>query len=193
MRPEDRSDADVLDVYARQAQRGDRQAFRQLVLAVHDDLRAWIGWRVASVEMVDDVLQETLVAAWKSLGEYHPGGSFRAWIRGIARHRCLMALRERRRQLQHRPVPIEGALVDEALRLAETPAEDPDWRLVALRHCLEELPEHAHHLIAARYWRGEALVELIDRLGKPKGTVAAMLHRIRRRLRSCIQAQEPAA
>jgi RNA polymerase sigma-70 factor, ECF subfamily len=183
--------ADRYDQLAIQSQSGDRAAFRQLVLALHDDLRAWIGWRVASVEMVDDVLQETLVAAWRSLGDYRSEGTFRAWIRGIARHRCLMALRERRRQLAREAHGIEHALIDQALEATDDTADDDAWRVAALRQCLDRLPDHARRLIEARYWRGEPLADLVAHLGKPKGTIAAMLHRIRKRLQTCINAQEP--
>ncbi len=182
---------DHYDALAMRARDGDRAAFRELVLSVHDDLRAWIGWRATSVEMVDDVLQETLVATWRSLGDYRPEGSFRAWIRGIARHRCLMALRERRRQLARETHGIEHVLVDRALDATGDTVDDGAWRVAALHRCLDLLPEHARSLIEARYWRGEPLADLVARLGKPKGTIAATLHRIRKGLQACIAAQEP--
>lgn len=188
-------DAQRYDDLAVRAAGGDRAAFRELVLAVHDDLRAWIGWRVGAPEMVEDVLQETLIAAHRSLADYRPEGSFRAWLRGIARNRCLMALRERRRQLAREQTGFELAFLDRSLDDCQTPDDDETQirRIAALRACLHQLPANALQLIEARYWRGEPLASLVQRLGRPKGTIAARLHRIRKRLLACIQAREPAA
>ncbi|MFW5858520.1 MAG: RNA polymerase sigma factor [Planctomycetota bacterium] len=187
-------DAQRYDDLALRAAGGDRAAFRELVLAVHDDLRAWIGWRVGAPEMIEDVLQETLIAAHRSLDTYRPQGSFRAWLRGIARNRCLMALRERRRQLSREQTGFELAFLDQAMADCDSADDQTEaWRLSALRACLHQLPGHALQLIEARYWRSEPLTSLVQRLGQPKGTIAARLHRIRKRLLACIEAKEPAA
>ncbi|MFW5860343.1 MAG: RNA polymerase sigma factor [Planctomycetota bacterium] len=183
-----------LDTLVIRAQAGDRSAFREVVLTVHDDLRAWVSWRAVTADMVEDVVQETLIAAYRSLGDYRARGTFRAWLRGIAHHRCLMALRERRRQLARERTGFAAGFLDQALEtIDEEHDEDdtPQRHLQALQHCLHELPGHARQLIEARYWRGEPLSSLVERLGKPKGTIAAMLHRIRKRLLVCIRAQEP--
>jgi RNA polymerase sigma-70 factor (ECF subfamily) len=46
----------------------------------------------------DDVTQETLIAAHQGFREFRGDGSLRAWLLGIARHKCLQQLEKSRRR-----------------------------------------------------------------------------------------------
>jgi len=53
----------------------------------------------------EDLLQETLVAAWRGLDGFAGRSSFRAWLYRIATNRCLNAIRDGKRRPPARPVP----------------------------------------------------------------------------------------
>lgn len=175
-------DPDALDGLARAAAGGDRAAFQQLVLVVHDELRLAIAWRLGQPDLVDDCLQETLLAAYRDLPRYRLDGSLRAWLKGIARHRCLAALRQRRRHFARHQGGFEVDFVDS---LIEEAPED-DHRLPALRRCLERLSPTARQLVLDRYAAGESLDRLTKREGRSKGAIAGLLYRIRAQLARCI-------
>ena len=85
------------------AQEGDRAAFDRLVEVYRDRLAARIETRVgASLRQaveVEDILQETLLRAFRSLGRFEWRGeeSFHRWLCGIAEHAILKAAHRHRR------------------------------------------------------------------------------------------------
>ena len=60
---------------------------------------------LGSVQDAEDMLQETLLAAWRGLGQYEGRASLRTWLYRIATNRCLNALRASGRR--PRPEPPE--------------------------------------------------------------------------------------
>ena len=69
------------------AQRGDSAAFDALVRENESALRRFVGKRVSS-EHIDDVMQDTWIAAWGSLPRYTIRAKFRTWLYAIAANKC---------------------------------------------------------------------------------------------------------
>src|ERR671937_490959 len=53
---------------------------------------------LGSVQDAEDIVQETLVAAWRGHERFEGRASVRTWLYRIATNRCLNALRDRRRR-----------------------------------------------------------------------------------------------
>jgi RNA polymerase sigma-70 factor (TIGR02960 family) len=81
------------------------QAFRQFVEAHRAELRVHCYRMLGSFSDAEDVLQETLLAAWRGLPGYQQRASPRTWLYRIATNRCLNALRDARRRVPAEPVP----------------------------------------------------------------------------------------
>jgi RNA polymerase sigma-70 factor, ECF subfamily len=131
---------------------------------------------------VEDVLQETFLAAWKGAGRYHPQDAAGAWLWGIARRQALLLLR--RRGPAHAPLPdvltlgTTGALpVDPA----ETVAVQA--RLASAVSTLSPAEHEVWHLI---YVEDRPLAEVARLTGVPQGTVKSRAHRARRLLRDAL-------
>ncbi|MFN3485943.1 MAG: RNA polymerase sigma factor, partial [Planctomycetota bacterium] len=108
-----------VETLARRVKGGDRQAFAELYAATQRELRIFVSAYAASPEMVDEVLQAAYVSCWHSIGNYEPRGTFLAWLKGIARHHLLKALRE-----QSRSVPLDRLVCEEALgRIERAPSD----------------------------------------------------------------------
>ena len=80
------------------ARAGDEDAFRELTDPYRRELQLHIYRMVGSAQDAEDVLQETLFAAWRGLEQFQERASVRAWLYRIATNRCLDALRASRRR-----------------------------------------------------------------------------------------------
>src|SRR5207253_6460632 len=78
------------------ARRGDARAFEQLALEVQRPLYRHAA-RMVGHDDAEDVVQDALLSAWKSLASFE-GTSFRAWVFRIVTSRALDRLRSRRRR-----------------------------------------------------------------------------------------------
>jgi RNA polymerase sigma-70 factor (ECF subfamily) len=88
-----------------QARAGDPDAFRELVTPYQRELRLHCYRMLGSLTDAEDLLQETLLSAWRGLGGYQGRASLRAWLYRIATNRCLNAVRDQERRRPPAPVP----------------------------------------------------------------------------------------
>jgi RNA polymerase sigma-70 factor (TIGR02960 family) len=88
-----------------QARAGDEQAFRELITPHVGELRLHCYRMLGSLADAEDLLQETLLAAWRGLDNFAGRSSLRAWLYRIATNRCINAIRDDRRRRPVAPVP----------------------------------------------------------------------------------------
>ena len=87
------------------ARAGNQDAFRELTAPYQRELQLHIYRIVGSVQDAEDVLQDTLLAAWRGLEEFEGRASVRGWLYRIATNRSLDALRASKRRPQDQPMP----------------------------------------------------------------------------------------
>jgi len=85
------------------ARAGDDQAFGELTGPYLTELRLHCYRLLGSVQDAEDTLQETLLAAWRGLGQYEGRAGLRTWLYRIATNRCLNALRDSGRRPRAEP------------------------------------------------------------------------------------------
>jgi RNA polymerase sigma-70 factor (ECF subfamily) len=109
----------VIEDLLSRARSGDEYAFRELIDPYRRELQLHCYRMLGSVQDAEDLLQETLLAAWRGLERFEGRASLRAWLYRIATNRCLNALRDRKRRPQEASSMVEPP---EPTRLAE-----PTW------------------------------------------------------------------
>ncbi|MCZ4122731.1 RNA polymerase subunit sigma-70 [Streptomyces sp. H39-S7] len=87
------------------AQAGDPEAFGKLVDPYRAELHLHCYRILGSLTDAEDMLQETLLAAWRGLEGFEGRASLRAWLYRIATNRCLNAVRDAGRRPPLAPVP----------------------------------------------------------------------------------------
>ncbi|NOZ78643.1 MAG: RNA polymerase sigma factor [Acidobacteria bacterium] len=159
---------------------GDEAAWSELVgrfgARIYSHCR-FAGLRPADAE---DVCQEVLVSAYRSLGSY-AGCSLATWLYRLTRRR----LADHFRSPQRRLVPSGDALA----AADPSPGENPEAAAAAAadaartRHALAALAEPARGILVAYYLYETPVREIAEELGMPVNTVKSHLHRGRRELR----------
>jgi RNA polymerase sigma-70 factor (ECF subfamily) len=95
----------VTDRALARARAGDEDAFRELTDPYRHELQLHCYRIVGSTQEAEDLVQETLLAAWRGLEQFSERASIRTWLYRIATNRCLDALRASARRPQ-RPAPM---------------------------------------------------------------------------------------
>lgn len=167
------------------AQAGDQDAFRDLTEPYRRELQLHCYRILGSLTDAEDLLQETLIAAWRGLDRFEGRASLRGWLYRIATNRCLNTLRDAGRRVPVEPVPPftppepsrRGEVTwlqpypDALLEQLPEPAPGPDTRYetreaveLAFVVALQRMPP-----------RQAATLILRDVLGYPSAEVATML------------------
>jgi RNA polymerase sigma-70 factor (TIGR02960 family) len=101
------------------ARAGDDAAFRELTDPHRRELQLHCYRILGSTQDAEDIVQETLLAAWRGLEAFEGRASVRAWLYRIATNNCLNALRARSRR------PTELRAMDDSP--APTRRTEPMW------------------------------------------------------------------
>jgi RNA polymerase sigma-70 factor (TIGR02960 family) len=189
----------VTDRMLMQARAGDEQAFRELTDHYRRELQLHCYRILGSVQDAEDMVQETLLAAWRGLARFEERASVRSWLYKIATNRCLNALRDsgRRPRAQRPPEPpfepAEPTRRAEPLWLEPYPdvlldgiaetAPGPEARYEAKESISLAFVAAVQHLPP----RQRAVLLLRDALGFRAAEVAAMLDSTETSVNSALQ------
>src|SRR5260370_18681484 len=108
---EKRGCMETSDLIAR-ARAGDDNAFRELAEVHSHELQVHCYRILGSLQDAEDALQETLVSAWRNLGDFGQRSSLRTWLYQIATNRFLSMLRADSVELRSAPHPPALTLPD---------------------------------------------------------------------------------
>jgi RNA polymerase sigma-70 factor (ECF subfamily) len=186
------------------AKGGDSHAFDSLAGRFTDRLswfiRSRLGDRLSRKVEADDLVQETVAAAWRSISEFRGRGeeAFWSWLATIARHAVQSEARKHGakkraaegQQSLHDLVRTEGGGAKELLELLTRSSTSPsealrrDERFERLKRTLDTLsPEHREVIILARVQKLRT-GEIAEKLGKTPDAVSALLYRALLKLRA---------
>ena len=140
----------------------DRIAFDGLVQLHQTLLRGFLRRRLPG-DAVEDVLQETFLAAWSALPTFKPRVRLKTWLYQIALHKSADWQRRYRRELSLESLTCE--LPDNKLSLTET--ENALWA----RALLAQLPDDQRVLLELYYFDDLTLAEVALVLDRNLNTV----------------------
>jgi RNA polymerase sigma-70 factor (ECF subfamily) len=172
---------------------GDESALREL-FGRH---APWLAARLRTAlpaRDVEDVLQETFLAVWRSARDYRAQGSAGGWLWVIARRQAAGWLRRRGRDAS----PVDTTVLDEtaldgALAAAgRSTARDPVEAVMARTDLAAALavlgPEGSPEREVWRllYVEDQPVAQVAKLMGVPQGTVKSRAHRVRRLMRTAL-------
>jgi len=121
------------------ARAGDHNAFRDLVQGHSHELQVHCYRILGSLQDAEDALQETLVSAWRNLGQFGQRSSLRTWLYQIATNRCLSMLRADSRRPRIAP-PLPEASLPEPTGAGDAPPWLEPYPDVLLDHLVDQRP-----------------------------------------------------
>ncbi|MGC0952335.1 sigma-70 family RNA polymerase sigma factor [Pantoea agglomerans] len=151
------------------AQAGDRAAYNQLLKAMVPAIRALVCKKISDEGLVEDVIQETLLAIHRVRHTYDPQRPILPWVAAIASARAIDALRHRGRRQE---VQDEEELQRQPAASAESSA-DTD----ILSGYLDNLPQRQREIVESVHLREQSLAQAAAETNQSLSAVKSLLHR----------------
>ena len=183
-------------LYVTRARSGDTDAFRVLVER-HSRSVFRLAFRMTGNEQdAEDVVQESMLRAYKQLAKFDERASFGTWLYRIAANCSLDLVRSRKRRAQHQALAPEGEPELENPVLA-VPSPDPNPERMALSgeirerltSAMAELSATERSAFVLRHFEGMCIEDVSRVLGCQPG---AAKHSVFRAVQKLRRALEPA-
>lgn len=134
--------------------------------------------RLAPAASADDLLQETWLAVWQSVGSYRGDSSVRGWILGVARRQTYYVMRRRR---------VDMVEMEQGVELPDPATPVDDQALSAVGHSMlvdtiKALPDRDRLVVELGLVEGLPYVEIAMILDVPVGTVKSRMFAARSKL-----------
>ena len=152
-----------------------RRRFDELVGVFHQDMYRYAAWLSRDRTVAEDVVQESLLRAWKSLDSLRDASAAKHWLLTIVR-------RENARYFERRR--LETVDVDNLTPSQEALlADKPDHELDDMREAIYRLDDDYREPLVLQVLMGYSTNEIGELMGLKQGAVLTRLHRARLKLR----------
>ncbi len=162
----------------------DREAFRALFDRYYPRVFVFVQRRVEDREHAREITSDVFFEVWSSAGNFRGESKISSWIFGIARFKCLEAIRGRGRFKRSRVISTDDEVISQV-----PDAGAPETRLDA-RHDLrrvassmEKIPQNQREALELTVVEGHTIDEVARMQNVSRDTVKTRVSRARRSLR----------
>jgi len=155
---------------------GDRAAFECLYRRYYDRLFRFVLRVTGRMNLVEDVINDTMIVIWKKAGDYRAAARPSTWIFGIAYRKGLKALSRELRAPE---------TVDELPEIEQPAADalDREGLHAAIRQAVMQLPPEHRAVVDLTFFFNRSYDEVAQILDCPVGTVKSRMFHARAKLR----------
>ena len=140
----------------------------------HQDMYRYAAWLSRDKAIAEDVVQEALLRAWKSLDALRDENLAKQWLLTIVRRENARYFERKRLET----VDIDNLTASQAALLA---VED-DKELDDMRQAIYELDDDYREPLVLQVLMGFSTNEIAEQMGLKQGAVLTRLHRARAKL-----------
>ena len=162
-----------------------RQRFDQHVTVFYADMYRYAAWLSRDKAIAEDVVQEALVRAWKSLEALRDDAAAKQWLLTIVRRENARYFERRRLET----VDIDNLTASQAALIAEAPNDELD----DLREAIYGLEDDYREPLVLQVLMGYSTSEIAEMMGLKQGAVLTRLHRARLKLKDNVAAEKQAS
>jgi len=156
-----------------------RRRFDELVGVFHQDMYRYAAWLSRDRTIAEDVVQESLLRAWKSLDSLREDVAAKHWLLTIVRRENARYFERRRLET----VDIDNLTPSQEALLASQPNEERD----EMRAAIYRLDDDYREPLVLQVLMGYSTNEIAEMMELKQGAVLTRLHRARHKLRDEMQ------
>lgn len=160
---------------------GRRKRFDQIVAVYHQDMYRYAAWLCRDKAIAEDVVQESMLRAWKSLPALRDDAAAKPWLLTIVRRENARYFERKRLET----VDIDNLTGSQAALLAQEPDDD----LRDMRAAIYELEDDYREPLVLQVMMGYSTKEIAEHMQLKQGAVLTRLHRARAKLRDVMLQQ----
>ena len=161
------------------ADRQRRSRFDRVVSVFHQDMFRYAAWLCRDVGIAEEVVQEALLRAWKSLDALRDDEAAKPWLLTIVRRENARYFERKRLET----VDIDNLSPAQSALLAETDDSDID----DLRQAIFQLDDDYREPLVLQVLMGHSTREIAALMGLQQGAVLTRLHRARLKLKDEVE------
>ena len=158
-----------------------RQRFDQIVGVFHQDMYRYAAWLCRDKAIAEDVVQESMLRAWKSLDALRDDAAAKPWLLTIVRRENARYFERKRLET----VDIDNLTASQAALLSEQPDDD----LGEMREAIFSLDDDYREPLVLQVLMGYSTNEIAEQMEMKQGAVLTRLHRARAKLKDIIDEQ----
>jgi RNA polymerase sigma-70 factor (ECF subfamily) len=155
-----------------------RRRFELVVAVMHMDMYRYAAWLSRDAGIAEDVVQEALLRAWKSLDALREDAAAKQWLLTIVRRENARYFERKRLET----VDIDELTQSQAAMIAET--DNPD--LDEMREAIYRLEDDYREPLVLQVLMGHSTKEIAELMGIKPGAVLTRLHRARIKLKDIV-------
>ena len=159
-----------------------RQRFDRLVGVLHRDMYRYAAWLSRDPGIAEDVVQEALLRAWKSLDALREDGAAKQWVLTIVRRENARYFERKRLET----VDIDSLTPAQSAMLTEP----DDSELEELRNSIYRLDDDYREPLVLQVLMGYSTREIAELMGIKPGAVLTRLHRARLKLKDIVEREQ---
>lgn len=161
------------------ADRERRSRFDRVVSVFHQDMYRYAAWLCRDPGIAEEVVQEALLRAWKSLHALRDDEAAKPWLLTIVRRENARYFERKRLET----VDIDNLSPAQSAMLAETDDSDLD----DMRQAIYRLDDDYREPLVLQVLMGHSTREIAELMGLQQGAVLTRLHRARLKLKEAVE------
>jgi len=161
--------------------KGRRQDFESLYRIYYPRLQRFLAHQMRHAELIDEVLNDTLMVVWQRADSFEGGSKLSTWIFGIAYRKCMKAL-------SRLDLPQDDSETEEQVDPGPGPEQQLGQRELRIRllEVLGQLSAEHRAVVELCYFHDMAYAEIAQVVGCGAETVKTRMFYARRRLRGLL-------
>jgi RNA polymerase sigma-70 factor, ECF subfamily len=164
---------------------GDRLALRTFYFLYHRRLQRFLNTLSHDTVLMEEIVNDTLLAVWRSAGNFRGDSRVSTWVFGIAYRRALKTLQRAAGRHDKQPLPASPES-ESGIDATALDFERSNW----IGAALAQLSLEHRMVVELTYFLGLSCDEVSAVVGCPIGTVKTRLHHARLRLRRALEQLE---